>query len=133
MSKDIAERLGDYTRFLKAESLDLIDFDALISDLEIAKEALVDLREKSSLAVRITEDVKGEVRRMLSAITKVKGETTSASMITKLLDSPDLSYEDLKLLKKEVTSEFNRCLPNRPGSHQHNLGEDDYLTTSEFK
>ena len=133
MSKDIAERLGDYTKLLKAESLDLIDFDLLISDLEMAKEALVELQEKSSLVEKVTEDAKDEVRRMLSAIRRVKGETTSASMITKLLDSPNLSYEDLKSLKKEVTSEFNRRLPNRPGSHQEKSTADDYLTTSEFK
>jgi len=111
----------------------LIDFDLLVSDLEMAKEALQKLQEKSSLVERVTEDAKDEVRRMLSAITRVKGEMTSASMITKLLERPDLSYADLKLLKREVVAEFNRALPNRPGSHQPNLTEDDYLATSEFK
>jgi hypothetical protein len=133
MSKDIAAKLGDYTELLRAESLDLIDFDALIADLERAKEVLSDLPEKSSLVLRVTEDLKAEVRKMLSAITKVKGETTSASMVTSLLDSPNLSYEDLKLLKKEVTSEFNRCLPNRPWSQEAKSTGDGHLTISEFK
>lgn len=133
MSKDIEERLGDYSQLLKVESLELIDFDALISDLEIAKQALAELRDKDSMLERVTADVKGEVRRMLLAIAKVKGETASTSMVAGLLDSPDLSYEELRLLKKEVVSEFNRCLPNRPLSQQESPAETDYLTVSEFK
>jgi hypothetical protein len=133
MSKEIEERLGDYSQLLKAESLELIDFDALISDLEIAREALAELRGKDSILQKMAADVKGEVRRMLLATAKVKGETASTSMVAGLLDSPDLSYEELKLLRKEVVSEFNRCLPNRPLSQQESPGETDYLTVSEFK
>jgi hypothetical protein len=133
MSKDIEERLGDYSQLLKVESLELIDFDVLISDLKTAREALAGLRDKDSMLERMTADVRGEVRRMLLAIAKVKGETASTSMVAGLLDSPDLSYEELRLLKKEVVSEFNRCLPNRPLSQQESLAETDYLTVSEFK
>lgn len=133
MSKDIEERLGDYSQLLKVESLELIDFDVLISDLETAREALAGLRDKDSMLERMTADVRGEVRRMLLGIAKVKGETASTSMVAGLLDSPDLSYEELRLLKKEVVSEFNRCLPNRPLSQQESPAETDYLTVSEFK
>jgi hypothetical protein len=133
MSKDIAEKLGEYSQLLKEESLDLIDFDILISDLETARGALAELRDKDSMLERMTADVRGEVRRMLLAIAKVKGETASTSMVAGLLESPDLSYEELRLLKKEVVSEFNRCLPNRPLSQQESPAETDYLTVSEFK
>jgi hypothetical protein len=133
MSKEIEERLGDYSQLLKSESLELIDFDALVSDLEIAREALVGLRDRESTLKKITADLKSELGRMLLAIAKVKGETASTSMVAGLLDNPDLSYEELKLLKKEVVSEFNRCLPNRPLSRQESPGETDYLTVSEYK
>jgi hypothetical protein len=133
MSKEIEERLRDYSKLLRVESLELIDFDALISDLETARETLGELRDHSSVVERITSDVKGEVRRMLLAIARVKGETASTSMVAGLLDSPDLGYEELRLLKKEVVSEFNRCLPNRPLSQYESPAETDYLSVSEYK
>ena len=51
---------------------------------------------------------------MSSAVSRAKGDASSLSLTERLINSENLNYEDLVLLKDQVKAEFDRTFPGKP-------------------
>jgi hypothetical protein len=112
----LIESLQVSRKAIGTETVQTIDFDRLEEDLGQAIETLSSLREKQQLCDRLLSDFKSDIRRMVLAVSRVKGEAGSCGLAEKLISSPDLSFDDLLFLRERVREEFNQCLPAWPRS-----------------
>ncbi len=114
--QNLIKNLEEYKRSLQDESIELIDFDQLQVDLDKAALALSSLYAKERICERLEAEFKSEIKRLAKAICHVKGDSTSWSLVERLLLSPDLSADELLLLREEIKEEFNRCFHSTPRS-----------------
>ncbi len=98
------------------EKLQKLDFDLLERNLDEAVSILNTLEKKEKLCDQLVDDFKAEIRRMVLALSRVKGDMGSSGLVEKLLSSPDMSFDDLRFLREKVKEDFNLSFPFSPQS-----------------
>jgi len=114
--QNLIESLNQHQDAIGDEMVQKIDFDQLEKDLGEAVCALSSLDEKEKLSERLLSDFKLEIKKMALAVSRLKGDLDSCSLVEKLLSSPDLSFEDLLFLREKVKEEFNQSFRSSPQS-----------------
>ena len=125
---ELVSNLRAHIEGIGDEKIELLDFDSLRDDLKKAAGLLLKLDEKGKLCDKLLDGIKSDIKRMSLAVSRAKGDASSLSLTERLLNSEDLDYEDLVLLKNQVEAEFNRTFPGKP---IHKMMEKS--TSSDFK
>lgn len=130
---ELINALDQQREALGSEMVHQLDFDKLQSDLAQASNALGSLGEKEKLCERLLAEVKSEIKRMILAVSRAKGESSSCDLVEKLISSPEISLEDLLYLREKVKQEFNQCFPVSPQSRITSGSVEPQTKISEFK
>lgn len=131
--QNLIESLKEHQNAISGEMVQKIDFDQLEKDLNQAACALSSLERKEKFCEKLLSDFKSEIKKMARAVSRVRGDLNSCSLVERLLSSPDLSFEDIVFLKEKVKEEFNQSFPSSPQSKvMINQGESNFRI-SEFK
>jgi hypothetical protein len=125
---ELVSNLRAHIESIGDERIELLDFDSLRDDLKKAAGLLLKLDEKGKLCDKLLDGIKSDIKRMSLAVSRAKGDASSLSLTERLLNSEDLDYEDLVLLKDQVKAEFDRTFPGKP---IHKMMEK--ATSSDFK
>jgi len=131
--QNLIESLKKHQNAISGEMVQKIDFDQLEKDLNQAACALSSLERKEKFCEKLLSDFKSEIKKMAKAVSRVRGDLNSCSLVERLLSSPDLSFEDIVFLREKVKEEFNQSFPSSPQSKvMINHGESNFRI-SEFK
>ncbi len=131
--QDLIESLKSHRDAIDGETVQKMDFDQLEKDLSQSVLALSSLGEKEELCQKLLSDFKSQIKRMTLAVSRARGDLSSCGLVERLLESPDLSFEDLIFLREKVKEEFNRSFPSSPQSRVMIEGGGSNFTISEFK
>lgn len=129
----LIEALNHQRQAIASEAIHQLDFDKLDKDLAEAASVLNKLDRTEKLCQGLLLDFKGEIKRMVLAISRVKGETGSCGLAEKLASSANISLDDLLFLREKVREEFNRCFPLLPQSKVTNRTLKPRTRVAEFK
>ena len=130
---ELIKKLKTHIESIGGEKIELLDFDSLRDDLKNAANIILNLDEKGKLCNKLLADIKSEIKRMSLAVSRAKGDASSLSLTERLLNSEDLNYEDLVLLKGQVKAEFDRTFPGKPIHKMMEKGTSSDFKVGEFK
>lgn len=131
--QELIESLKGHKAAISGEMIQKIDFDRLEKDLTEAARVLVFRAQKEQLYNKLLSDFKSEVKKMALAVSRAKGSLSSCGLVDKLLSLPDMTFEDLLLLREKVREEFNQSFPSSPQSKVFVDPGQGNTSISEFK
>ena len=111
---ELAKALKNHALLMDQEKTTQINFDELQKDLRQASEVLTKLEEKSNLGEKLLGDFKAEIKRMSLTLSRVKDDPHLFELTQKFVDSDNMRFEDLILLRKQIRSEFDKAFPSKP-------------------
>lgn len=130
---ELINNLKTHIEVIGDEKIELIDFDSLKNDLKDAAKLVLNLDEKAKLGTKLLADIISEIKRMSLAVSQAKGDASSLSLTERFLDSGELSYEDLVLIKSQVKAEFDRTFPGKPVHNIMEKGKSCDFRVGDFK
>jgi hypothetical protein len=131
--QDLIDSLKSHRDAIDGEAIQKMDFDQLEKDLSQSVQALSSFDKTEELCQRLLADFKSQIKRMSLAVSRAKGDPSSCSLVERLLESPDLSFDDLLFLREKVKEEFNHSFPSSPRSRVMIERSGSNFTISEFK
>jgi hypothetical protein len=131
--QDLIDSLKSHREAIDGEAIQKMDFDQLEKDLSQSVQALSSLDKTEELCQKLLSDFKSQIKRMSLVVSRVKGDSSSCSLVERLLESPDLSFDDLLFLREKVKEEFNHSFPSLPRSRVLIERGGSNFAISEFK
>lgn len=130
---ELVNNLRAHIESISDEKIELLDFDSLRDDLKNAAGLLLNLDQKGRLCDKLLDGIRSEIKRMSLAVSRAKGDPSNMNLTERLLNSEDLEYEDLALLKRQVEAEFDRTFPGKPIHKMMEKGPSCDFKVGEFK
>jgi hypothetical protein len=130
---ELVSNLRAHIESIGDEKIELLDFDSLRDDLKNTAGLLLKLDEKGKLCDKLLNGIKSDIKRMSLDVSRAKGDASSLSLTERLLNSEDLDYDDLVLLKDQVKAEFDRTFPGKPIHEMMEKGTSSDFKVGEFK
>lgn len=130
---ELINNLRTHIEAINDEKIESIDFDSLTDDLKNTAQIILALNEKAKLCDKLLADVRSEIKRMSLAVSRARGDTPALSLTERWLNSEDLDYEDLVMLKRQVKAEFDRTFPGKPIHNMMEKGSSCDFKVGDFK
>ncbi|MGB2698484.1 MAG: hypothetical protein WBD28_11595 [Candidatus Zixiibacteriota bacterium] len=130
---ELINNLRTHIEAINDEKIESIDFDSLTDDLKNTAQIILALNEKAKLCDKLLADVRSEIKRMSLAVSRARGDTSALSLTERWLNSEDLDYEDLVMLKRQVKAEFDRTFPGKPIHNMMEKGSSCDFKVGDFK